>query len=366
MGDFGLSSIPVMQIRDGYVLVYYEQLYSRRWANNALQRQRLVTVRKKAYSGDITTGARKRMAKAITLMSQVVKPTWITNPVNQRDQLHRFSFVTLTIASSKLLTAREGYQLLLQHFLQWLRRTKGVELYVWKAELQKRGQLHYHLVFPNFIHYLEIRNKWNALQKEAGLLDDYAREHGHFCPNSTDIHETYGVKNMRAYIMKEMGKAANANRFRAKQIVESLIQAGEVPECQKEQFIQEYTGDLVMEGKVWDCSECLGAGKYYTVALTDRHVDFLDKLVQGKKASRQSDDFYSMTFFRSTGPPLVSNDWDRWGIPEGLLNDFEAFDFMRHLDEIVTPPPPKEKEPFKGYQKPVTPPVYQQGEFSLC
>lgn len=342
MSNLGLSSIPVMSIRDGYVLVYYEQLYARRWANSAHQRERIIQIKNQAYSGDVTAGARKRMAKAVTLMSQVVKPEWIDNPVSNRRYLHRFSFVTLTVSNDVLLTAREGYDLLLQHFLQWLRRTKGVSLYVWKAEFQERGQLHYHLVFPNFIHYLEIRNKWNALQREAGLLDEYAMEHGHFNPNSTDIHETRDVKNMRAYIMKELGKAAFVGKLKATAIVDSLIKAGEIPASKRASFIDDYTGDLVMDGKVWGCSTCLGAAKYYSVALTDRHIAVLDELCACKQARRRSEDFYSMTFFkRGTSPPILTDDFDRIGIPETLLNDFEKFDFMRHLDAIINPPKPE-------------------------
>jgi hypothetical protein len=358
-----VSSIPVMQIRDGYVLVYYEQLYSRRWSNKFENRTQLIQVKEKAYSGDVTQGARKRMSKAITLMSQIVKPKLITNPISNRTYYHRFSFVTLTVSSNKILTARQGYDLLLQHFIQWLRRTKNIELYVWKAEAQLRGQIHWHFVWPDFIHYREIRNKWNALQKAAGLLDDFAMEHGHFDPNSTDIHETRDVTNMRAYIMKEMGKSMNARKNRAEDITDSLIKAGELPEAEREKFIDEYKGDLYMEGKVWDCSACLGAGKYYSVAMTQRHEDFLDNLCKLKQAREKKDDFYSMVFFGGGKAPPGSSVVSRSGLPLGLLNDFEQDDFDRHLDRVINPPvvEPK-KSTFQGYIKPKT---MVQAEFSL-
>lgn len=346
----GLSSIPVMQLRDGYVLVYYEQLYNRGWQNKFENRNQLIRVKQKAYSGDITVGARKRMSKAITLMSQITKPKWIHNPVNNKMTLHRFSFVTLTVSNDVLLTAREGYDLLLQHFLQWLRRTKEVELYVWKAEFQKRGQLHYHLVFPDWIHYKEIRDKWNDLQKNAGLLDKYAKKYGHFNPNSTDIHETKGVNNMKQYIMKEMGKSANANRLQAIAIADSLIKAGELPEDKKAQAIDEYAGDLVLDGKVWDCSACLGAGKYYSLAMTDRHQKYIEEQTRLKEIRVKNEEFYSMVFFKGNGSP------------PGLLNELEQSEFDRHLREIVKPVPPASKSVFVGYQRPAK---WEQVEISL-
>jgi hypothetical protein len=347
----GLSSIPVMQLRDGYILVYYEQLFTRGWSNKFQNRMQLIKVKEKAYSGDITQGARKRMAKAVTLMSQIVKPVWMINPVNNRPTPHRFSFVTLTVASGQLLTAREGYDLLLQHFLQWLRRTKNVELYVWKAEFQKRGQLHYHLVFPDWIHYAEIRAKWNELQKKAGLLDEYAKKYGHFNPNSTDIHETKGVHNMKAYIMKEMGKSANANKLRAMAMADSLIKAGELPEEKRKATVEDYTESLVMDGKVWGCSTCLSAAKYFTVGFTSRHEDFVREACAGKKARMKSDPFYSMIFFKDSGTS-----------PPGLLNEFEQMDFERHLAAITCPPAPVEPAPFVGWQRQ---PRWEQTEISL-
>ena len=101
----------------------------------------------------------------------------------------------------------EAYQTLLEPFLAWLRKTKGVRSYIWKAELQKRGQIHYHITTPSFINWQEIRAKWNRLQMRAGLLDDYYNRFKSVDPNSTDIHQVYKKSDLTSYLIKYLSKS---------------------------------------------------------------------------------------------------------------------------------------------------------------
>lgn len=160
---------------------------------------------------------------------------------------HRLSFITLTIPDGKeLLTAAQGYDRLLKHFLQWLRRTEGAVTYVWKAELQKRGQLHYHITTPTWIHYQRIKDKWNNLLRREGLLDEFRAKYGHDNPNSTDIHEVRKIKDLAGYLVKEFCKTLQNN--------------------------------IAVNGKIWDASENLKAGKYFSIEMTESHCIKLSEL----------------------------------------------------------------------------------------
>jgi len=236
-----MTGLPNMQVRDSSIILFYTPgANSRR-----LAQENIVEARKKQYSGTVTAGVRKRMTRAVTLMSQATKPKWITNPVNGRLQYHRFSFITLTVACPRNLTAKQAYPMLAKPFCRWLHEVKAVKLYLWKAELQVRGQIHYHLIIPNFIHYEEIRKKWNSLQHQAGLLTEWAEKHGNFNPPSTEIKETRQVKNMTSYVAKELTKTMNAAKLKAKRMVESLVKAGEIPKERAKEFIEEYTGVII-------------------------------------------------------------------------------------------------------------------------
>lgn len=261
---------------------------------------------KTQYSGGMSGGARKRICKAITIMAQAHKPKWIYNDVSHQYQYHHLSFITLTVSCRKNITTRFGYDHLLKPFLGWLRDTKGVKTYIWKLEFQERGQVHYHITIPNFIHYAEIRRTWNSLQHKAGLLDEYAKEHGHFNPNSTDIHDVRNKKNIASYLVKELGKTVDAKRLRATGIVNSLIQAGEIPAEEKQKFIDEYVGDeLKADGKVWDTSNNLAGANYFALPMESWHRAIFDELRQAGQLTEIVDDWWSLIYIKSNSPPEI-------------------------------------------------------------
>jgi hypothetical protein len=261
---------------------------------------------KTQYSGGMSGGARKRISKAITLLAQASKPKWIFNHILQQYQYHHLSFITLTVSAKKNISTRYGYDHLLKPFLGWLRDTKKVKSYVWKLEFQKRGQVHYHITLPDFIDYKEIRDTWNSLQHKAGLLDEYAKEHGHFNPNSTDIHSVENRKNLANYLVKELAKAVDAKRLHATEIVNSLIQAGEIPIEERKKFIDEYTGDeLKADGKVWDCSNNLAGANYFALPMESWHMAAFDILRNAGELREIVQDWWSLIYINSNSPPEI-------------------------------------------------------------
>lgn len=279
---------------------------------------------KKQYSGGMTDGARKRMAKAITIMTQAIKPRWVYNPVTLRYQYHTFSFITLTVSSGKNITARQGYDMLLAPFLDWMRKTMEVKTYIWKAELQKRGQIHYHITTPAWIHYMEIRKKWNALQRDAGLLDEYAKEHGHFNPNSTDVHNTRNVRKMDQYLVKELSKSFAAINVEAINEVNDMVKRGEISNDEAAEKVKEIEEKKITTiGKIWDCSTDLAGVGYYTVPLTSHHMDVIEKWVREGAAREKTDDFYALVYVDNADPP-------------DILSGDEKNGFMNYLHQVLT------------------------------
>jgi hypothetical protein len=281
---------------------------ARRMANMSKQQQQ-------QYSGGMTSGARKRLAKAITIMTQAVKPKWVYNAVTLKYQYHTFSFLTLTIASPKNITARQAYDNLLAPFLDWMRKTMQVKTYIWKAELQKRGQIHYHITTPAWIHHREIRNKWNALQRSAGLLDDYATEHGHFNPNSTDVHNTRNIRKMDQYLVKELAKSFAAVNVEAINEVNNLVARGELEPSLADEKIKEIEEKKITTiGKIWDCSNDLAGVGYFTIPLTGHHRQQILQWIKEKKAREKTEDFYQLVYVDDADPPEILSGDERTGL----------------------------------------------------
>jgi len=289
-----------------------------------------------AYSGKLTTGSKKRLTKAITLMVLMARAKWIFNEINQRMQFHKLSFITLTVsATQEKLSGREAYDKLLVHFIQWLRRTKNVTTYIWKLELQANGQIHYHITTPSFIAWQEIKDKWNNLQRAAGIIDQYRAnqlewhkdgfrvrewllpnwdEQAQYQaylngmatdwqePNSIDVHAVEKIDDMAAYLCKEIAK-----------------------ECQNQ------TATI---GKIWDCSMNLKKNKLFSMEVTSDQDRKLEEWEANGKVEVVRGDYFNIYRFKENKV-------------EDLLNPMQLKMFNDHLDYVKNDQPPEEKPPDK-------------------
>ena len=196
-----------IQLRYNCVIIYSQWMGKVSRSLQQFRRINMTLQRAGRYSGTVTKGAMKRITRVVNILCLYSTEKWIWNEVTQTQVKHKLSFITLTVTENdKMLTAREAYDTLLEPFLKWATRTKGVKAFIWKAEKQKRGQIHYHITTPSFLNWREIRTKWNRLQAQAGLLDSFAAKHKHADPNSTDVHEVYKVNDLTSYLIKYLSK----------------------------------------------------------------------------------------------------------------------------------------------------------------
>lgn len=209
---------------------------------------------KSTYTGLVTNGSQKRLTKALENLLQIA--TWKeATPPTGKKFMFKVNFVTLTLYSfGRKVPGNEAHKACLEPLLRWL-RSKGMTAYVWKAELQSKRkdchQLHYHLTTDVYIDYRELRSYWNALQRKAGYLDYYNEKHGHWNPNSTDVHAVHNKKNLIGYLKKSIIRYArrkeNKKQYQ-KLRTDYLIRAEMAKAVQNKETI---------EGKIWDCSQNL-------------------------------------------------------------------------------------------------------------
>lgn len=297
-----VQSVPRIQIRHKSVVVYYEPLY---WKCRRNNRKTWITkdLHKTAYSGKVTQGVRKRMTKAVNLLLQTIAPKWVENSETGKWHYHKLSFITLKITNAESVTAREAYDTCFNHFMDWMTRTAGVKLYVWKIEMEKRGQIHYHITTPTFIPWQHIRAAWNNLLRKAGYLDQYAEANGHFDANSTDIHEVNDVTDLARYIIKAFSESVEAA---------DKMKEGKKGKS-KTDIAAEMTKDVQNEtatvGKIWGCSELLSAAHYVSFYMDQRHEDIILQFKIDGKVREVSDDSgrWYVYYFNDTSPPDLLN-----------------------------------------------------------
>lgn len=85
----------------------------------------------------------------------------------------RLNFVTLTLPSAQMHDDVFIKKEFLNQFLTEIRKHYNVKNFVWKAELQKNENIHFHLITDQYLDYQAIRRRWNRILNKHGYIDAY-------------------------------------------------------------------------------------------------------------------------------------------------------------------------------------------------
>jgi hypothetical protein len=254
------------------------------------------------YTGKVTKSAQKNIRTAVELLCLSVPERIIKNPISKTKHPFKLAFLTLTLSdNSRFISGKEAYKNLLKPTLDWFRKTKGINTYIWKAERQKpidkagklkesHGQLHYHITLPNFLAHSEIKEKWNYLQSKAGYLDNHFEKFGNRNPNSIDIHAVHKIRDIESYLIKYISKMQYTHLKSNEELIplpknskNNTIMPKVILPNQKMVSCIELNGNLVIinnsvEGKVWDCSSNLKGKKHFNFEIENFNRQMLQYL----------------------------------------------------------------------------------------
>lgn len=231
--------------------------------------------KKVTYQGEITPHSRRRLSKAIQLLTDITNPRYIINPVTRKRQKFHLAFWTLTLSASQdFISDHEIKKQLLEPFLRIMRK-KGLRNYIWKAELQQNGNIHFHLLTDFFLPYTIIRDCWNNCQSKLGFIDSFEKRYGHRDPNSTDVRAVRSVNSLASYLAKYMLKPM---------------------EKAKQQKISPVL-DQKRKGKIWDCSLNLKTPNKEYDFLSDNLYSILHNLERTGQIKVKHEEFFKLYFF---------------------------------------------------------------------
>jgi hypothetical protein len=120
----------------------------------------------------------------------------------------KLNFITLTLSSKQKHSDNVIKSKLLNQFLIEIKRTYGCQRYLWRAESQSNGNIHFHIVTDVFIAWRKLRTLWNRIQEKLGYVSTFTDCTGKVDPNSTDVHAIKKIKNLPSYLSKYCSKNA--------------------------------------------------------------------------------------------------------------------------------------------------------------
>lgn len=148
---------------------------------------------------------KRRIADAVCILYDTAKEKKVWNEKLKGHFFFRVNFLTLTLPEPTTKSDRELHYTLLAPTIRILKRKLPSLRYVWRAETQANGNIHWHIITDQFIHHRDLRSIWNTVCYRAGF-----RKYDN--PNSTDVHSLRNVKDPAAYIAKYMTKESSERR----------------------------------------------------------------------------------------------------------------------------------------------------------
>lgn len=237
-----LIKIPTVSIKPTHLTFYYEVPNGRRSNNSTFKP--LHQPKSNKAGMELSCKSKKRLVNGINWLITLAESKRIFNAKTNRHFSFKVNLITLTLPTFQAHLDTTIKTVCFNNFLTELRKYHGLRNYVWRAELQGNGNIHFHIATDTFFHWGVIRRIWNRLLKKLGYIQRY---HAKFSglsfeeyrrkvdpkkarciskllsaynygiktnwrdPNTTDIHSLKKVRNVASYISKYLSKQSKAD-----------------------------------------------------------------------------------------------------------------------------------------------------------
>jgi len=120
----------------------------------------------------------------------------------------RLNFITLTLPSKQNHTDAEIHKNIFIPFIRRIKSRIQGFAYVYRAETQENGNIHYHLASNQFIHYSDLSAFWDYYCMRFGYRANSPQAHS----ATTQVKAMYKIRDCAAYIAKYMSKNGEKGR----------------------------------------------------------------------------------------------------------------------------------------------------------
>lgn len=157
-------------------------------------------------NGNMSDKARKNIEAGINWLLYRSKLQYAYSEKSRKKFGFRINFITLTLPCTQFHTDREIVSVCLNNFLNTIRNVAGVKDYVWKAEAQLNGNIHFHITTNKFMYYKDVRKWWNQSIELLGYVSKFEEKWKHRNPPTEEIRSVKHVKRIASYVSKYLSK----------------------------------------------------------------------------------------------------------------------------------------------------------------
>ena len=296
--------IPMLSITPHGICTYYDYIGHRRvtWEDERPEPVKITRARF-AHNGIMSPHACKRLRTAIEWLDLIARKKRVWSRSAKKWVRFKVCFITLTLPATQRHTDQQIKSRCLNNLLIELRKFHGMRNYVWRAEKQENGNIHFHLATDSFVEASKLRERWNRIVNTMGYVDEYTArmrseikcfgdyyerfiDQGSYSqlmrrynygvasnwtnPNSTDIHSVGKIKNLVNYLYKYFSKN-----------VENI-----------ETLTAEERERLTVKGMLWGLSESLSKMKSIQMVIDSDTGAEVTRVWRETRGKVISDDFF--------------------------------------------------------------------------
>lgn len=165
---------------------------------------------------EVSKASKKKIVESIKWLNLIAKNKTHTTK-NGKKIGYKLQLITLTLPFKQMHTDTFITSKMLGNFLNEMRNMYDLKNYVWRAEKQKNGNIHYHIVTDSPINWHITQKVWNRILEPHGYIikwrekmiaeanqkgEDFQSKY----PNSTDIKRVPTQWKVENYISKYLAK----------------------------------------------------------------------------------------------------------------------------------------------------------------
>jgi hypothetical protein len=322
----------VVKISPRYAVTYHKPKFKREITH------RIVPIKKKGDRYELNQKSKKSMNNCFDWLRIISNKKIVYSKKENKSFYFELAFITLTLPTIQRHSDDYIKAHLLSPFLKWMQRSWQVNSYIWKAEVQNNGNIHFHITINKFVHWKSIRTKWNRLLSAHGyckVFQDGSNDKGDAATNIKSVMNPKLISNYVAnYCTKKDMNKTEYNEKKGKKVRVSTLPCSTLGHYYVKENHYRITCDdgtyvenkRKVEGRIWNASYHLNVSAAVLWEIHEPYKDLMKLFNDSSICQRLDKDFSKVYIFKKKFFNLLPPDVKR------VFKEARAE--LRKLDEV--------------------------------
>lgn len=295
---------------------------------------------RRSAMGLVSDIARRKISRSLDYLLLLSQNKNLHSLYLGRNFQFKIGFITLTLPAEQMHSDNVIKSKCLNSILIELKKYHKVKNYVWRAEKQKNGNIHFHIIVDKFIPWSKLRDRWNRIIEKLGYITAYRESmlswhKGGFkirtdllkkweyrkqikayetgskndwnSPNTTDVHSIKKVINLKNYISKYLTKNETSLEKKCKNLGfgQKLIGFNCELRVNKKDRLkvkcrhrkdQQVRRKQLVKGRIWGCNKELSNIKGATLDVDSEIWDNMNEVIKNSNCKQYSSDYFNVFY----------------------------------------------------------------------